>query len=180
MFVCNAGIGCQGRVGDACREEDLDAFIQDALDAIDYALGDGTTEWSRKRVENGHPEPFPLQYVEIGNENWGPVYEKRYDRFYRAIKAKYPRLTLISTLGLGGQHRHERVDMIDPHWYVAPEFFLSSSRLFDQQERGGYAIYVGEYAVNQQVGGGNRRGALADAAFLSGMERKSDLVKMPS
>lgn len=117
MFVCNAGIGCQGRVGDACREEDLDAFIQDALDAIDYALGDGTTEWSRKRVENGHPEPFPLQYVEIGNENWGPVYEKRYDRFYRAIKAKYPRLTLISTLGLGGQHRHERVDMIDPHWY---------------------------------------------------------------
>lgn len=180
MFVCNAGIGCQGRVGDACREEDLDAFIQDALDAIDYALGDGTTEWSRKRVENGHPEPFPLQYVEIGNENWGPVYEKRYDRFYRVIKAKYPRLTLISTLGLGGQHRHERVDMIDPHWYVAPEFFLSSSRLFDQQERGGYAVYVGEYAVNQQVGGGNLLGALAEAAFLSGMERNSDLVKMAS
>lgn len=180
MFVCNAGIGCQGRVGDACREEDLDAFIQDALDAIDYALGDGTTEWSRKRVENGHPEPFPLQYVEIGNENWGPVYEKRYDRFYRAIKAKYPRLTLISTLGLGGQRRHERVDMIDPHWYVAPEFFLSSSRLFDQQERGGYAVYVGEYAVNQQVGGGNLLGALAEAAFLSGMERNSDLLKMAS
>ena len=180
MFVCNAGIGCQGRVGDACREEDLDAFIQDALDAIDYALGDGTTEWSRKRVENGHPQPFPLQYVEIGNENWGPVYEKRYDRFYRAIKAKYPRLTLISTLGLGGQRRHERVDMIDPHWYVAPEFFLSSSRLFDQQERGGYAVYVGEYAVNQQVGGGNLLGALAEAAFLSGMERNSDLVKMAS
>lgn len=180
MFVCNAGIGCQGRVGDACREEDLDAFIQDALDAIDYALGDGTTEWSRKRVENGHPEPFPLQYVEIGNENWGPIYEKRYDRFYRAIKAKYPRLTLISTLGLGGQHRHERVDMIDPLWYVAPEFFLSSSRLFDQQERGGYAVYVGEYAVNQQVGGGNLLGALAEAAFLSGMERNSDLVKMAS
>lgn len=180
MFVCNAGIGCQGRVGDACREEELDAFIQDALDAIDYALGDGTTEWSRKRVENGHPEPFPLQYVEIGNENWGPIYEKRYDRFYRAIKAKYPRLTLISTLGLGGQHRHERVDMIDPHWYVAPEFFLSSSRLFDQQERGGYAVYVGEYAVNQQVGGGNLLGALAEAAFLSGMERNSDLVKMAS
>lgn len=180
MFVCNAGIGCQGRVGNACREEDLDAFIQDALDAIDYALGDGTTEWSRKRVENGHPEPFPLQYVEIGNENWGPVYEKRYDRFYRAIKAKYPRLTLISTLGLGGQRRHERVDMIDPHWYVVPEFFLSSSRLFDQQERGGYAVYVGEYAVNQQVGGGNLLGALAEAAFLSGMERNSDLVKMAS
>lgn len=180
MFVCNAGIGCQGRVGDACREEDLDAFIQDALDAIDYALGDGTTEWSRKRVENGHPEPFPLQYVEIGNENWGPVYEKRYNRFYRAIKAKYPQLKLISTLGLGGQKRHEKVDMIDPHWYVSPEFFFASDKLFDNQERGDYEVYIGEYAVNQNVGGGNLLGALAEAAFLTGVERNSDLVKMAS
>ena len=180
MFVCNVGIGCQGRVGDACPEEDVDEFIADALDAIDYALGDGTTEWSRKRVENGHPEPFPLKYVEIGNENWGPVYAKRYDRFYKAIKAKYPELTLISTLGLGGQHSHEKVDMIDPHWYVFPEFFFASSRLFDEQERGDYSIYVGEYAVNQNVGGGNMLGALAEAAFLTGVERNSDLVKMAS
>ena len=106
MFVCNVGLGCQGRAGDACPEEEVDFFINDALDAIDYALGDGTTAWSRKRVENGHPEPFPLKYVEIGNENWGPVYEKRHDKFYKAIKAKYPQLKLISTLGLGGQHRH--------------------------------------------------------------------------
>ena len=180
MFVCNAGIGCQGRTGDACSESDLEYFIDDALDAIDYALGDGTTEWSRKRVENGHPEPFPLKYVEIGNENWGPVYEKRYDKFYKAIKAKYPQLTLISTLGLGGQKLHEKVDMIDPHWYVAPEFFFSSSRLFDMQERGDYKIYVGEYAVNQNVGGGNLYGALAEAAFLTGIERNSDLVTMAS
>lgn len=180
MFVCNVGLGCQGRVGDACREEDLDFFINDALDAIDYALGDGTSEWSRKRVENGHPAPFPLKYVEIGNENWGPVYEKRYDKFYKAIKAKYPQLKLISTLGLGGQHRHEKVDMIDPHWYVAPEFFFASDKLFDQQERGDYEIYIGEYAVNQHVGGGNLLGALAEAAFLTGVERNSDLVTMAS
>ena len=137
----------------------MDLFIADALDAIDYALGDGTTAWSRRRVENGHPAPFPLKYVEIGNENWGPVYEKRYDRFYEAIKAKYPQLTLISTLGLGGQHRHAKVDMIDPHWYVSPEFFFASDKLFDQQERGDYEIYIGEYAVNQNVGGGNLLGA---------------------
>lgn len=180
MFVCNAGIGCQGRVGDACPEEELDFFIDDVLDAIDYALGDGSTEWSRKRVENGHTEPFPLKYVEIGNENWGPVYEKRYDKFYKAIKAKYPDLVLISTLGLGGQKLHEKVDMIDPHWYVTPEFFFASSRLFDTQERGDYKIYVGEYAVNQNVGGGNLYGALAEAAFLTGIERNSDLVTMAS
>ena len=180
MFVCNVGLGCQGRVGDACKEDEVDSFIEDVLDAIDYALGDGTTEWSRKRVENGHPAPFPLKYVEIGNENWGPVYEKRYDKFYKAIKEKYPQLKLISTLGLGGQHRHERVDMIDPHWYVSPEFFFASDKLFDQQERGDYEIYIGEYAVNQNVGGGNLLGALAEAAFLTGGERNSDLVKMAS
>ena len=180
MFVCNVGLGCQGRVGDACKEDEVDSFIEDVLDAIDYALGDGTTEWSRKRVENGHPAPFPLKYVEIGNENWGPVYEKRYDKFYKAIKEKYPQLKLISTLGRGGQHRHERVDMIDPHWYVSPEFFFASDKLFDQQERGDYEIYIGEYAVNQNVGGGNLLGALAEAAFLTGVERNSDLVKMAS
>lgn len=180
MFVCNVGLGCQGRVGDACKEDEVDSFIEDVLDAIDYALGDGTTEWSHKRVENGHPAPFPLKYVEIGNENWGPVYEKRYDKFYKAIKEKYPQLKLISTLGLGGQHRHERVDMIDPHWYVSPEFFFASDKLFDQQERGDYEIYIGEYAVNQNVGGGNLLGALAEAAFLTGVERNSDLVKMAS
>ena len=180
MFVCNVGLGCQGRVGDACKEDEVDSFIEDVLDAIDYALGDGTTEWSRKRVENGHPAPFPLKYVEIGNENWGPVYEKRYDKFYKAIKEKYPQLKLISTLGLGGQHHHERVDMIDPHWYVSPEFFFASDKLFDQQERGDYEIYIGEYAVNQNVGGGNLLGALAEAAFLTGVERNSDLVKMAS
>ena len=180
MFVCNVGLGCQGRVGDACKDDEVDSFIEDVLDAIDYALGDGTTEWSRKRVENGHPAPFPLKYVEIGNENWGPVYEKRYDKFYKAIKEKYPQLKLISTLGLGGQHRHERVDMIDLHWYVSPEFFFASDKLFDQQERGDYEIYIGEYAVNQNVGGGNLLGALAEAAFLTGVERNSDLVKMAS
>ena len=180
MFVCNAGLGGQAAVGDACPEEELDFFIADALDAIDYALGDGTTAWSRKRVENGHPEPFPLKYVEIGNENWGPVYEKRYDKFYKAIKAKYPQLTLISTLGFGEQHKHEQVDLIDPHIYASPEYFFEGARMFDYQERGEYGIYIGEYAVTQHVGDGCLLGALAEAAFLTGAERNSDLVRMTS
>ena len=180
MFVCNAGLGGQAAVGDACPEEEVDEFIADALDAIDYALGDGTTEWSRRRVENGHPEPFPLKYVEIGNENWGPVYAKRYDRFYRAIKAEYPALTVISACNLGEERYHETADMIDPHIYASPEFFFGASRMFDHRDRNGCGIYLGEYAVNQNVGDGCLLGALAEAAFLTGVERNSDLVRMAS
>ena len=180
MFVCNAGLGCQYRHGDACTEEEVQYYVDDLMDALEYALGDGNTEWGKKRIENGHIEPFPLKYVEVGNENWGKVYEKRYDIFYKAIKAKYPQLTLISTLGLGGNEKHEKVDMIDPHWYVAPDTFFDMDSIFDQQKRGDYKIYVGEYACNIGVKGGNMRGALGEAAFLTGVERNSDLVQMAS
>lgn len=180
MYVCNVGLGCQGRVGDACPDSEVDYFVQDALDAIDYALGDGTTKWSAMRVAAGHPEPFPLKYVEIGNENWGPLYEKRYSIFYNAIKARYPELILISNLGLGGQKRLEKVDMLDPHFYVAPEWFFSSATIFDGQQRGDYSIYVGEYAANNNVGSGNLLAALSEAAFLTGAERNGDVVKMMS
>lgn len=180
MFVCNAGIGCQGRVGDACSDSDLHYFIDNVLDAIEYAIGSTNTEWGKKRAGNGHPAPFPLKYVEIGNENWGPLYTQRYDVFYKAIKEKYPDLVLISTLGLGGQDSHKKVDMIDPHWYVTPDYFFLNSQIFDHQPRTGYNVYVGEYACNIGVGGGNLLGALGEAAFLTGMERNSDLVHMAS
>ena len=84
-----------------------------------------------KRAEQGHPEPFPLQYVEIGNENWGDEYDKRFDIFYTAIKAKYPELILISNHGLGGTGKIAKTDMIDPHWYVNPEFFFQNTTIFD-------------------------------------------------
>ena len=180
MFVCNAGLGCQYRHGDACTEEEVQYYVDDLMDALEYALGDGNTEWGKKRIENGHIEPFPLKYVEVGNENWGKVYEKRYDIFYKAIKAKYPQLTVISTLGLGGEKYHEKADMVDPHWYVAPEFFFQNTRIFDQVERTGCGVYVGEYACNAEVGSGNMLAALSEAAFISGMERNADLVKMAS
>ncbi len=90
MFVCNVGLGCQYRMGDASPESKIAYYLDDCMDAIEYAIGDVTTEWGAKRAEQGHPEPFPLQYVEIGNENWGDEYDKRFDIFYTAIKAKYP------------------------------------------------------------------------------------------
>lgn len=180
MYVCNVGLGCQFRMGDASPESEIAYYLDDCLDAIEYALGDATTEWGAKRAEYGHPAPFPLKYVEIGNENWGDEYDKRFDIFYKAIKEKYPELVLISDHGLGGTGKIAKTDMVDPHWYVNPEFFLQNTDIFDKHPRGKYDVYVGEYACNANVGGGNMRAALSEAAFITGMERNGDLVKMAS
>lgn len=180
MFVCNVGLGCQYRMGDASPESKIAYYLDDRMDAIEYALGDVTTEWGAKRAAQGHPQAFPLKYVEIGNENWGDEYDKRFDIFYKAIKEKYPELILISNHGLGGTGKIAKTDMIDPHWYVNPEFFFQNTTIFDSHPRGKYDAYVGEYACNADVGGGNMRAALSEAAFISGMERNSDLVKMAS
>ena len=180
MFVCSVGIGCQYRMGDASAEDKIQYYIDDCLDAIEYALGDINTEWGAKRAKAGHPKPFPLKYVEIGNENWGDEYDKRFDIFYSAIKAKYPQLTLISNHGTGGTGKISKTDRIDPHWYVAPDFFFENAKIFDNQPRGKYTTYVGEYACNNQVGAGNMTAALSEAAFATGMERNADMVKMAS
>lgn len=181
MFVCNVGIACQARTGEADTDEAAEAYLQDALDAIEYALGDVNSTWGAVRAKEGHPAPYALQYVEIGNENSGPLYDRRFNRFYSVIKAKYPQLTLISNHGLGDPMKSiTKADMIDPHWYVAPEYFFKNADIFDKAERGKHTIYVGEYACNQGVGGGNMLAALSEAAFITGMERNSDLVTMAS
>lgn len=182
MFVCNVGLGCQFRMGDACPEDKISYYLDDCMDAIEYALGDVTTEWGKRRTADGHAEPFPLQYVEIGNENWGPEYDRRFDLFYKAIKEKYPQLTLIynEMPQRDGAPAIAKTDMIDPHWYVDPYFFFRNTTLFDTYERGKYTVYVGEYACNRGVGGGNMLGALSEAAFIGGMERNGDLVTMAS
>lgn len=182
MYVCNVGLGCQFRMGDACPEHEIDFFVDDCLDAIEYAIGDETTEWGARRAADGHPAPFPLQYVEIGNENWGPEYDRRFDIFYKTIKEKYPQLTLIynEMPQREGPAAIAKTDMIDPHWYVDPYFFFRNTTLFDTYERGKYQVYVGEYAVNRNVGAGNMLAALSEAAFINGMERNGDLVTMAS
>lgn len=180
MFVCNVGLGCQFRMADASPDSEIAYYLNDCLDAIEYALGDMTTKWGAKRAEAGHPEPFPLKYVEIGNENWGDEYDKRFDIFYKSIKEKYPNLVLISNHGITGTGKIEKTDMVDPHWYVAPNFFFQNTHIFDDHPRGNYTVYVGEYACNNGVGSGNMLAALSEAAFISGMERNGDLVTMTS
>ena len=183
MFVNNAGMSCSVRNGDfVSSTEDMDAVVQDFRDAIDYALADpATNRWAKMRAEAGHPAPFPLKYVEIGNENVGPEYVTHFNYIFKRLKAEYPNIIFINTLGhtdrlleqIPGQY------MVDPHWYRNPDFFFANNHLFDDAPRT-HDIYVGEYACNGGVGAGNLLAALSEAAFIMGMERNSDVVKMSS
>ena len=183
MFVNNAGMSCSVRNGDFIADTtQLEPVVQDFRDAIDYALADpATNKWAKMRADAGHPAPFPLRYVEIGNENVGPEYVKHFNYIFRRLKAEYPRITFINTLG----HTDPLLDqmpgryMVDPHWYRDPNFFFNNNHLFDDAPRT-HDIYVGEYACNAGVGQGNLLAALSEAAFILGMERNSDVVKMSS
>ena len=183
MFVNNAGMSCSVRNGDfVSSNADMDAVIQNFRDAIDYALADpAKNRWAKMRAEAGHPKPFPLKYVEIGNENVGPEYVTHFNYIFKKLKAEYPQITFINTLGhtdpllaqIPGDY------MVDPHWYRDPNFFFANNHLFDEAPRT-HDIYVGEYACNGGVGAGNLLAALSEAAFIMGMERNSDVVKMSS
>lgn len=176
LFVINCGMACQARNGPAVPMDDLGPWVQDALDAIEYANGPVDSTWGRVRARNGHAEPFGLRYIEIGNENWGPGYEERYARFYRAIKERYPEMTLIADARVSSAP----VEIVDEHYYSTPEWFAANADRYDSYDRSGPRVYVGEYAVTQGCGQGNLRAAVAEAAFMMGMERNSDIVVMAS
>jgi len=181
VFVCNAGMSCDGRNGDYYTKSELEPLIQEAMDALEYALGDASTTWGAKRAANGHLEPFNLKYIEIGNENHGDIYAEYYHLFYDRIRAKYPDITIITCLPIHEQLNNIReFDMADPHFYNNPEWFYKNTDYFDKVERKGYEAYVGEFASNMGVGFGTMDAALSEAAFMIGMERNSDLVTMTS
>ena len=178
MYVANVGISCQGRHPEI--ETDGKAitqvYLQDTLDALEYAMGSTKTKWGALRAENGHPKPFTVKYVEIGNENGGPDYHRAYGIFYAGIKAKYPDILTIADQPIPGR----AMDIVDEHYYVEPAWFFANASKYDSYDRKGPKIYVGEYAVNRGVGSGNLLGALSEAAFMMGMERNSDIVVMAS
>lgn len=180
LYVCNVGMACTGRSGEYSAEGDIQMYVDDALEAIEYAIGDTSTVWGAVRARQGHPGPYTLTYIEVGNENFGPMYDKRYRIFHDAIKAHYPQLTIISDYGLDNKDKAVRGDMIDPHWYVKPEDFFSKADQFDSYDRQSPDIYIGEYACNDGVGGGCMLAALSEAAFLTGVERNADVVRMAS
>jgi alpha-N-arabinofuranosidase len=167
---------------------ELEPYVQDALDEIEYVTGDATTKWGAERVKDGHPAAFPLTYVEIGNEDWfdrSKSYDARYTQFYKAIKAKYPALQLISTgdtqqNGRGNQVKSVTPDLIDDHYYRRAEEFFADTHHYDKMDRNGPKIFVGEWATREGSPTPNMGAALGDAAWMTGMERNSDLILISS
>ena len=168
----------------------LKPHVQDALDEIEYATGATSTTWGRLRAKDGHPKPFPLHYVEIGNEDWlnngTTSYDSRFTMFYDAIKAKYPSLKIISTFRTRDTtFVHSRPpDLLDDHFYVTIPTALSQAHLYDSYSRSATKVFVGEWATNTPTSG-TRTGdtpmmayALGDAAWLTGLERNADVVVM--
>ena len=176
---------------------DLDPYIQDALEEIEYVSGSVTTKWGRQRAKDGHPAPFKLQYVEVGNEDFfdkSGSYDARFAQFYDAIKAKYPALKVVSTVGNeqpASKRVHSReADVLDEHYYRTTDNFLQMSPShYDRYERKGPEIFVGEWAAHEEIAPWDPRSrslpptpsmkaALGDAAWMTAMERNSDLVTM--
>ncbi|MEJ5169881.1 MAG: alpha-L-arabinofuranosidase C-terminal domain-containing protein [Fimbriimonadales bacterium] len=175
MFVINAGMAHRDHI----PMDQMDEFVQDALDAIEYANGPVDSKWGALRAANGHPKPFGLKLIEIGNENGGPLYAERYRLFVEAIRAKYPDVEIIANVW-GGYPREPKADFLDEHYYSGPQFFFDAATKYDSYDRREPRVYVGEYAVTQGCGQGNLIAAVAEAAFMTGMERNSDVVAMAS
>jgi alpha-L-arabinofuranosidase len=153
----------------------LEPFVQDALDEIEYLTGGADTKWGAQRAKDGHPAPFPLHYVEIGNEDWfdrSGSYDGRFTQFYNAIKAKYPALQLIATAPV----RSSRPDVMDDHYYRSAREMARDAHHYDNTDRSGPKIFVGEWASTEGSPTPTLQAALGDAAWLTGMERNSDLV----
>ena len=157
----------------------LEPYIQDALDEIEYATGDAATKWGAERVKNGHVAAFPLHYVEIGNEDWfdkSGSYDGRYAQYYKAIKGRYPNLQLIATAPI----KSMKPDVLDEHFYMSSEQSFSDANHYDKTDRGGPKIFVGEWATREGEPTPNLEAALGDAAWMTGMERNSDIIIMAS
>ncbi|WP_026903151.1 alpha-L-arabinofuranosidase C-terminal domain-containing protein [Pedobacter glucosidilyticus] len=193
--ILNCGMACQFNTAEVVPLDQLEPYIQDALDLIEFANGDVKTPWGKVRAQMGHPNPFNLKMLGVGNENWGPQYIERLKLFTKALKAKYPEIKLVNSGGtdpdgerfeyLNTELRKMNADIIDEHYYRKPEWFLQNTARYDNYPRTGPKIFAGEYAaqtdkvvsVNNK---NNLKSAIAEAAFLTGLERNADIVIMAS
>jgi alpha-L-arabinofuranosidase len=173
LFVINCGMSHK----EVVPLDKMDEYIQDALDAIEYCNGPVDSKWGALRAKAGHPAPFNLKYMEIGNENGGQAYQDRYPLFHDAIKKRYPDMHLILDYV---PCKTRSSEIVDEHYYNSPEFFMRNADRYDKYDRAAHKVYIGEYAVTHGSGLGNLRGAIGEAAFMTGMERNGDVVVMGS
>ena len=177
LYVCNCGMTCQGRGPRFFNEEEQQDMLNDIMGALEYALGPADSKWGALRARMGHPAPFRLDYLEIGNENSGPEYERRFDEVKKAVLAKYPHIKIIADDR--GRGRKLETDLADDHYYNMPEFFAEGITHYDSYDRKDADVFVGEFSVNQTYEG-QLRAAVGEAMFMVGMERNQDKVKLAS
>lgn len=193
--ILNCGMACQFNSAEVVPTTQLDPYIQDALDLIEFANGATTTKWGKLRAAMGHPAPFNLKMMGVGNEQWGPQYVERYKIFTAAIKSKYPAIKLVNSVGpfpggelftfLNDTLRKMHADLLDEHYYAPPDWFLKNASRYDKYDRNGPKIFAGEYAAHTKLTDSailknNWQSALAEAAFMTGLERNADVVQMAS
>lgn len=190
--VLNVGLACQYQNDDMHAHiavDSLQPYIQDALDLIEFANGDTSTKWGALRAEMGHPAPFNLKFIGVGNEQWGPEYVERLEPFIKAIRAKYPDIKIIGSSGPNSEGKEFdylwpemtrlKADLVDEHFYRPESWFLSQGARYDNYDRKGPKVFAGEYACHGRGKKYNHyNAALLEAAFMTGLERNADIVHM--
>lgn len=185
LWVGFAGQTCIHRQPELVPMDEMDWVRDGFLDFVEYANGPADSKWGRMRAEAGHPEPFNLKYVEIGNENSGPEYGERYRFIYDALKAKYPNMLYLADLSFTSRESlgNAEFDIEDRHHYSTPQWFATGFNRYDHHDRNLPPLYLGEVAVtsgNSSPWRGNLLAALSEGIFLMGCERNADVVKMVS
>jgi alpha-L-arabinofuranosidase len=193
--ILSCGLACQFNSSETIPLSELDPYIQDALDLIEFANGNTDTKWGALRAEMGHAEPFNLKMIGIGNEQWGQEYFDRYEIISKAVRAKYPNIKIVS--GTGPSSEGElfeaaekalpalKPEIVDEHYYKDPKWFRENAARYDNYDRNRYKIFAGEYAAQSiaTVSPDNKNNwecALSEAAFMTGLERNADVVYMTS
>ena len=191
--VLSCGLACQFQNEDRHAHvpvSDLAPYIQDALDLIEFANGPVTSTWGKVRADMGHPEPFNLKFIGIGNEQWGEEYPEHLAPFVKEIRAKYPDMKIVGSSGpsadgkqfdyLWPEMKRLKVDLVDEHYYKEPDWFFKNAARYDNYDRKGPAVFAGEYASHDHSTGkqNNFLSALSEAAFMTGLERNADIVHM--
>ncbi len=186
--VINCGMACQYESKECVPLEKLDLYIQDAIDLIEFANGPEDSQWGKIRAQMGHPESFNLKMIAIGNEQWGEGYVQRMVEFLKILRKKHPEIKIIGTAGpspegekfdyLWSKMKELQVDMVDEHYYRSPEWFLENAKRYNNYDRKGPKVFAGEYAAHDKNRENNLRSALAEAAFMTGLERNADIVHM--
>ncbi len=190
--VLSVGLACQFQNGDMKAHVPVDSlqpYIDDALDLIEFANGDTSTKWGQLRAGMGHPAPFNLKFIAIGNEQWGPEFPERLEPFVKAIRKRYPDIKIVGSAGpsasgdkfdyLWPEMKRLRADLVDEHYYCPEEFFLTQAARYDSYDRKGPKVFAGEYACHGKGRKYNHFNAsLMEAAFMTGLERNADIVHM--